>query len=56
MKEILNNTALGSHIKDLAASLVKQYPNLDEVVFIGIQQGGVVVGNEIVAEIQNISH
>lgn len=52
MTEILNNSALGSHIKDIAASLVKQYPNLDEVVFIGIQQGGVALADDIVAVLQ----
>ena len=29
---------------------------MNDVVFVGIQQGGVVVANDIVAEIQKISH
>ncbi len=49
MKEILNHTALQSQIKDLAALVLKQYPNMDDVVFIGIQQGGVVLADELVA-------
>ena len=47
MKEILNHTALQSQITDLAHLLLKQYPNLDNVVFIGIQQGGVVLADEL---------
>ena len=46
MKEILSHTALQSQIKDLAALVLKQYPNVDDVVFIGIQQGGVVLADE----------
>ena len=52
MKEILNHTALQSQIKDLAALVLKQYPNMDDVVFIGIQQGGVVLADELVAVLQ----
>ena len=47
MKEILNHTALQSQINDLADQLLKEYPNLDNVVFIGIQQGGVVLADEL---------
>ena len=52
MKEILNHTALRLQVKDLAALLLKQYPNMDDVVFIGIQQGGVVLADELVAVLQ----
>ena len=52
MKEILNHTALQSQVKDLAALVLKQYPNMDDVVFIGIQQGGVVLADELVAVLQ----
>ena len=54
MKEILNHTALQSKIKDLAAQLLKQYPALDNVVFIGIQQGGVVLSDELVAALEQL--
>ena len=53
MKEILDHTALQLQIKDLAALVLKQYPNMDDVVFIGIQQGGVVLGDELVAVLQD---
>ena len=52
MKEILNHTALRLQVKDLAALVLKQYPNMDDVVFIGIQQGGVVLADELVAVLQ----
>ena len=53
MKEILNHTELQSQIKSLAVLLLKQYPHLDEVVFIGIQQGGVVLADELIVVLQN---
>ena len=52
MKEILDHTALKEQIISLAEKLQQQYPNLDEVAFIGIQQGGVALADEIVAAIQ----
>ena len=52
MKEILDHTALQSQIKDLAALVLKQYPNVDDVVFIGIQQGGVVLADELMTVLQ----
>ena len=54
MKEILNHTELQSQIKSLAVLLLNQYPHLDEVVFIGIQQGGVVLADEVITSLQQM--
>jgi pyrimidine operon attenuation protein/uracil phosphoribosyltransferase len=52
VKEILNHTDLQIQIAGLANALLKKHPQLDEVVFVGIQQGGVVLADDIVAAIQ----
>ena len=52
MKEILNHKELITQIKKLAALLIKQYPGLEEVVFIGIQQGGVALADEMMKVLQ----
>ncbi len=52
MKEILSHTELQRQIKTLAGLLSKQYPQWNEVVFIGIQQGGVVLADDIIAVLQ----
>jgi pyrimidine operon attenuation protein/uracil phosphoribosyltransferase len=52
VKEILNNTELQTHIRSLAALLTSRHPVSDEVVYIGIQQGGVVLADEIIAVLQ----
>ncbi|MEI7964751.1 MAG: bifunctional pyr operon transcriptional regulator/uracil phosphoribosyltransferase PyrR [Chitinophagaceae bacterium] len=52
MKEILNHTDLQIQIASLANALLKKHPQLDDVVFVGIQQGGVVLADDIVAAIQ----
>lgn len=52
MKEILNNIKLQAQIKSLADSLVKQHPDLTNVVFIGIQQGGVVLADDLIKSLQ----
>ena len=52
MKEILNNIKLQARIKSLADSLVKQHPDLTNVVFIGIQQGGVVLADDLIKSLQ----
>lgn len=48
MKEILNHTAFQQQIKELAEQISKMHPDLENVVFIGIQQGGVVLADELV--------
>lgn len=52
MKEILNNIKLQAQIKSLADLLVKQHPDLTNVVFIGIQQGGVVLADDLIKSLQ----
>ena len=52
MKEILNHKDLQIQIASLANALLKKHPQLDDVVFVGIQQGGVVLADDIVAAIQ----
>ena len=52
MKEILNHKDLQIQIASLANALLKKHPKLEEVVFVGIQQGGVVLADDIVAAIQ----
>ncbi len=53
------NTLLTEHniqkiILQLAEKISHNHPGLRGVVFVGIQQGGVVIGNDIVAAIQDI--
>ncbi len=48
MKEILNHTELQSQIKNLAKQITDTHQNLSDIIFIGIQQGGVAVADEIV--------
>lgn len=52
MKEIISNTDFQIQIRSLAALLSAKYPDLREVVLIGIQQGGVVLADDIVALLQ----
>ena len=55
MKTILTEPQLFEATSSLAQILIDAHPVLTDVVFVGIQQGGVVVGNHIVTEIQKIS-
>lgn len=55
MKEVLNHKQLLEKIDDLAAGILKKYPKLDDVVFVGIQQGGVVLADELVNSLQKRS-
>lgn len=52
MKTILTGTQLTESINLLVSKLNLAHPTLSDVVFVGIQQGGVVVGNDIVAALQ----
>ncbi|MES2431939.1 MAG: bifunctional pyr operon transcriptional regulator/uracil phosphoribosyltransferase PyrR [Bacteroidota bacterium] len=52
MKEILSNSALHSEIKNLTKQISDAHSSLSEIVFIGIQQGGVAVAEEIVELLQ----
>lgn len=55
MKTLLTELQLFESTHSLAKKLSDAHPVLNDVVFVGIQQGGVVVGNYIVAEIQKIN-
>ncbi len=55
MQLLLSSQQLSETVLDLAAQLHKHHADLTDVVFVGIQQGGVVVGNEIVTAMQQLS-
>jgi pyrimidine operon attenuation protein/uracil phosphoribosyltransferase len=55
LKTILTESQLFESTNTLAQILQNAHPDLTDVVFIGIQQGGVVVGNDIVAAMQKIN-
>lgn len=52
MQVLLSSKHLSETVQQLAAELTKAHADLNDVVFVGIQQGGVVVGNDILAAIQ----
>ncbi len=56
MQILLSSQQLYETVKQLAVELAKCHTNLNDVVFVGIQQGGVVIGNQIVTEIQRINN
>ena len=55
MKILLSSEKLSDTVYQLAGQLCKSHVEMNDVLFVGIQQGGVVVGNDIVAEIQKIN-
>jgi len=55
MKVLLSSSQLSATVAELAAKLNSNHTDLNDVVFVGIQQGGVVVGNDIVAAIHQIN-
>jgi len=52
MAVLLNTDQLFATIQELAKDLSARHPGFEEVVFVGIQQGGAVLGEEIVAELR----
>ncbi len=52
MKTILPASGLTDTIKNLTDGLIKNHPDFNNVVFVGIQQGGVVIANEIITELK----
>ena len=54
MQVLLSSEQLTNTVKELAAQLAKTYPELRDVIFVGIQQGGAVIGNDIVAEVEKL--
>jgi len=52
MHVILDHTAFLERISELTQLLASKYPQRDDVVFIGIQQGGVALADEMVLQLQ----
>ena len=55
MQVLLSSAELCTTIDNLVRQLNKNYSNLGDVVFVGIQRGGVVVGNDIVTALQKLN-
>lgn len=55
MQVLLTSQQLSDTVRQLADQLIKSHTDLNDVVFVGIQQGGVVVGNDIISNIRQIS-
>ena len=55
MQVLLSSKQLLDTEKQLAEQLNKSHPDLNDVVFVGIQQGGAVLGANIVAALQKLA-
>ncbi len=55
MQVLLSSQQLSDTVNQLAGQLNKSHPDMNEVVFVGIQQGGVVVGNHIISKIREMN-
>ena len=55
MQVLLSAEQLSNCINDLAVHLNKSHSNLNNVVFVGIQQGGVLLANRITAVLQKLN-
>ena len=55
MQVLLSSEQLNNTIDGLAMRLNKTHPDLNDVVFVGIQQGGAVLGANIVAALQKLA-
>jgi pyrimidine operon attenuation protein/uracil phosphoribosyltransferase len=55
MKVLLSSQQLNKTIAELSAQLNKNHPDLNDVVFVGIQQGGVILANDIIASLQQLN-
>ncbi|MGG9971866.1 bifunctional pyr operon transcriptional regulator/uracil phosphoribosyltransferase PyrR [Ferruginibacter sp. SUN002] len=53
MKEILSHSAFKTQVENLADAIVKQHKDISNVVFVGIQQGGVLLADDIISTVQN---
>lgn len=54
LKIILSNNQLSSVINQLVNQINQRHPLITDIFFIGIQQGGVAVANDIVAGLQQL--
>ena len=55
MQVLLSSQQLNNTIAELAMRLNKSHPDLNDVVFVGIQQGGAVLGANIIAALQKLA-
>jgi len=55
MQVLLSSKQLLDTVQQLAVQLCKTHADMNDVVFVGIQQGGVVLGNDIMSSIQKIN-
>lgn len=55
MQVLFSSAELSGAIQDLAAALYERHPDMSDVVFAGIQQGGAVLGTKIVEGLQQLS-
>ena len=49
MQVLLSSSQLADTVAQLAEKLINSHTDMNDVVFVGIQQGGAVVGNDIIA-------
>lgn len=54
MHIILDHIAFREKVNYLTQQIILKYPRRDDVVFIGIQQGGVALADEIVSQLQEL--
>lgn len=54
MKTILDQSKLSDLIQKLANQLSEAHPSFKEVVLLGIQQGGVILANDIIASLKKL--
>jgi pyrimidine operon attenuation protein / uracil phosphoribosyltransferase len=54
MQVLLSSQQLSEIVQQLAAELAKAHADMKDVVLVGIQQGGALVGNEIVSAIRQL--
>jgi pyrimidine operon attenuation protein/uracil phosphoribosyltransferase len=54
MAVIITSEQLAANIAVLASALSQRHPDFADVVFVGIQQGGAVLGEQLVAELQRM--
>ena len=55
MQILLSSQQLSDTVQQLASQLCNSHADMNDVIFVGIQQGGVVVGNDIMQAIQKIN-
>lgn len=54
MQVLLSSQELAAMVKELAVQMATTYPELKDVIFVGIQQGGAIIGHDIVEEIKKL--